>query len=69
MYDTVSNLGWSVGVRKHLIVPMIEDVLSKPWAPAVEQGREVPEARAEEDCVVSLAFVWGCVDRIADKGG
>lgn len=53
MYDTVTNLSWAVDIRKHGIVNVIEEVLSHPWPPAVEAGREVPEAKPEEDCVVS----------------
>ena len=41
-------------MRTHGIQKVIDEVLSKPWLPAVEAGREVPEARFEEDCVVSL---------------
>lgn len=32
---------------------VIEKLLSEPWAPSVEIGREVPEAVFDEDCVVS----------------
>jgi putative lipase involved disintegration of autophagic bodies len=61
IYDTVSNLSWSVDVRTHAIVIVIEKVLSEPWAPSVEIGREVPEALAEEDCVVRrTVFVRLC---------
>ena len=56
LYDTVSNLSWSVDIRTHTIVTVIEKVLSEPWAPSVEIGREVPEALAEEDCVVCIVF-------------
>jgi len=56
VYDTVSNLSWSVDVRTHPILTVIEKVLSEPWAPSVEMGREVPEATAEEDCVVGNFF-------------
>lgn len=57
VYDTVSNLSWSVDVRTHPIITVIEKILNEPWAPSVEIGREVPEAAVEEDCVVcSVAF-------------
>ena len=56
LYDTVSVLAWSVDVRKHGIVNVIEKVLAEPWPPSIEEDREVPEAKAEEDCVVSSAF-------------
>ncbi|KAH9481324.1 Putative lipase ATG15 [Psilocybe cubensis] len=52
VYDTVSNSSWSVDVRTHGIVTVIDKVLSDPWPPSVEIGREVPEAAAEVDCVV-----------------
>jgi hypothetical protein len=53
VYDTVSHLSWSVDIRTHGIVSVIEDVLSKTWVPSEEIGREVPVAEAEQDCVVS----------------
>jgi len=53
-YDTVSNLSWSVDIRTHSIVNVIDKVLAVPWLPAVDEGREVPEPKEEEDCVVSL---------------
>jgi putative lipase involved disintegration of autophagic bodies len=54
VYDTVSNLSWAVDVRTHGIINIIENVLAKEWAPAVEIGREVPEAKSEDDCVVCV---------------
>ncbi|KAJ7757799.1 alpha/beta-hydrolase [Mycena maculata] len=59
VYDTVSNLSWSVDVRTHGIVNVIEKVLSIPWLPAVEEGREVPEAHEEEDCVECYSWEYG----------
>ena len=54
VYDTVSNLSWSVDLRSHPIVNMIETILADPWPPAEELGREVPEAVPQgDDCVVS----------------
>jgi hypothetical protein len=52
MYDTVSNKSWSVNVRKHGIVTVIDEVLGQPWPPSEEVGREVPEAVPQNDCVV-----------------
>ncbi|EKM78636.1 hypothetical protein AGABI1DRAFT_41055 [Agaricus bisporus var. burnettii JB137-S8] len=52
VYDTVSNLSWSVDIRKHGIVPVIEQVLGEPWQASVEAGREVPRAVPQDDCVV-----------------
>lgn len=56
-YDTVSNLSWTVDVRTHAIIAVIERILSEPWAPSVEIGREVPEAKPEDDCIVSTFIV------------
>lgn len=52
VYDTVSNGSWSVDIRTHTIKTVIDRILSSPWPPAVDSGREVPIAEAEEDCVV-----------------
>ena len=54
LYTTVSNLSWSVDIRKHAIVNMVETVLADPWPPVEELGREVPEAVPQDDCVVSF---------------
>lgn len=43
---------------------VIEKVLSDPWPPSLEVGREVPQAVHEEDCVVSLSQM--CLKRYAD---
>jgi hypothetical protein len=32
---------------------VVDKILSEPWAPSVEIGREVPEAKFQDDCVVS----------------
>ena len=53
VYDTISNLSWASDIRTHTIQTVIEKLLGVPWAPAVEQGREVPVPTVEEDCVVS----------------
>ena len=56
MYDTVSNLSWSVDLRTHPIANMIEKILADPWPPAEELGREVPEAvPQDDDCIVSFS--------------
>ena len=57
VYDTVSNLSWSVDIRTHTIVNVIEKLLASPWPPSVDQGREVPEAVFEDDCVVSSTII------------
>lgn len=54
VYDTVTNLSWSVDIRKHGIVNVIDNILNTTWAPSEEIGREVPAAIVEEDCVVSF---------------
>ncbi|TFK40199.1 alpha/beta-hydrolase [Crucibulum laeve] len=59
IYDTVSNLTWPVDIRTHGIVNVIERLLSEPWAPSVEVGREVPEAKAEVDCVECYSWEFG----------
>lgn len=54
-YDTVTHLGWSVDVRTHSIVQIIDRLLSEDWTQEGQEGRTVPEAKADdEDCVVSL---------------
>jgi lipase ATG15 len=58
IYDTVSNSSWSVNVRTHGIVAVIERILSNPWPPSEEIGREVPEAVFEEDCVECYSWEW-----------
>ena len=52
IYDTISNLSWASDIRTHTIQTVIDRLLAEPWAPAVEQGREVPKPQMEEDCVV-----------------
>ena len=54
MYDTIGNQSWPSDIRTHTIATVIDRLLSEPWPPAVDVGREVPEALAEEDCVVCL---------------
>jgi lipase ATG15 len=54
VYDTVSNLSWAVDVRMHSINTVIDRLLSQPWAPSEEIGRQVPEAISQDDCVVCL---------------
>lgn len=62
IYDTISNLSWPSDVRTHTIQTVIQRLLNDPWPPALDVGREVPEAIAEEDCVVSLLplFLFTC---------
>ncbi|KAF8071762.1 alpha/beta-hydrolase [Lyophyllum atratum] len=58
-YDTVSNLSWSVDIRTHGIINVIEKLLSEPWKPSVEIGREVPEPKPEDDCVECYSWEFG----------
>ncbi|TFK98615.1 alpha/beta-hydrolase [Pterulicium gracile] len=59
LYDTVSAVGWAVDIRTHGIVQIIDKLLNEPWAPSVEQGREVPEPQTEEDCVECYHWEFG----------
>ena len=63
VYDTVSKLGWKVDVRKHVIKEVILNVVEKEWDAGEgwelddsQEGkwRDVPKAKVEEDCVVSI---------------
>lgn len=55
-YDTVTHLQWSVDVRTHSIVHIIERLLQDDWVEEGHEDRTVPEAKADEDCVVSIVF-------------
>ncbi|KAH7930159.1 alpha/beta-hydrolase [Leucogyrophana mollusca] len=59
VYDTVSNLSWSVDIRTHGIVNVIENILKEPWQPSLEVGREVPPAEAEQECVECYGWEFG----------
>ncbi|KAI9574040.1 alpha/beta-hydrolase [Boletus coccyginus] len=59
VYDTVSNLSWSVDVRKHGIVNVIDNILGEPWPASAEVGREVPVAAPEVDCVECFSWEFG----------
>jgi lipase ATG15 len=56
VFDTVGRLGWRVDVRKHVIRDIINKVLEFQGEDGEgfewEDGREVPKAREETDCVV-----------------
>lgn len=61
VYDTVGKLGWRVDIRKHVIKEVITHVIEAEvedgWEEDVDgRLREVPAAKAEEDCIVSLAL-------------
>lgn len=57
VFDTISNASWSSSIRTHAIATVIEKILHEPWPPSQELGREVPEAKPEEDCVVRIIDV------------
>lgn len=59
VYDTVSNLSWSVDIRNHGIVTVIEKVLGEPWLPSLDIGREVPEAVPQDNCIECYAWEFG----------
>lgn len=52
MYDSVGKLGWKVDIRHHPISQVITKVIEAEgeW----EMDRDVPLAKEEEDCVVSV---------------
>ncbi|KAG2131266.1 Alpha/Beta hydrolase protein [Suillus bovinus] len=57
-YDTVTHLGWSVDVRTHSIVHIIDRLLSEDWTQ--EGDRTVPEAKADgEDCIDCFNWEFG----------
>ena len=60
VYDTVSRFNWNADVRRHPIKEVILTVLEEEgeW----ENGREVPMARVEDNCVVSTRTVEHLVD-------
>jgi len=57
VYDTVSNLSWSVDIRSHGIVNVIEKVLGEPWLPSLDIGREVPEPVPQDNCIARFRLV------------
>ncbi|KAF7316588.1 hypothetical protein HMN09_00391300 [Mycena chlorophos] len=59
IYDTVSNLSWSVDIRTHGIVNVIEKILASPWPPAEDEGRQVPVPVLEDDCVECYSWDYG----------
>lgn len=60
VYDTVTNLSWSVDIRTHGIMSVVDNVLSEPWQASLEIGREVPKAIREDACVVRGLHVLFC---------
>ncbi|KAF7975826.1 hypothetical protein HWV62_8377 [Athelia sp. TMB] len=60
VYDAVGKLGWGVDIRRHPIRQVITKVIeaNQTW----EDGRDVPLAREEEDCVD--CFKWEFFENI-----
>lgn len=50
LYDTVTKLNWAADIRTHRIGVIIDQLLDHDW----EEGKPVPEAVPEDDCIVSL---------------
>ena len=68
VFDTVGKLGWRVDVRLHSIKNVIHKVLEiedVEW----EDGRDVPMARAEADCVVSLLCPESLIRALINAAG
>ncbi|KAI0783980.1 alpha/beta-hydrolase [Irpex lacteus] len=59
VYDTVTNLSWSVNIRQHGIVNVIDNILNTTWLPSEEIGREVPVPQVEDDCVECYSWEFG----------
>jgi len=58
IFDTVNKLGWKVDVRRHVIKNVITNVIEAEgieW----EEGRSVPQAREEKDCVDCFKWEFG----------
>ncbi|GJJ07625.1 hypothetical protein Clacol_001829 [Clathrus columnatus] len=52
VYDTVTELGWTVDVRTHPIKVIVEKLLANKWVTKDQSGDDpVPKARPQEDCV------------------
>ncbi|KAJ7063428.1 Alpha/Beta hydrolase protein [Mycena amicta] len=65
VFDTVNKLGWKVDVRKHVIKSVIHDVIEAEdieW----EEGRRVPRARVDDDCVDCFKWTFGEYDSDAE---
>jgi len=48
-----------VDIRTHTIKTVIDRILSGPWPPAIDNGRDVPVAEAEDDCVECYSWDFG----------
>ncbi|KAI0333517.1 alpha/beta-hydrolase [Cubamyces sp. BRFM 1775] len=64
VYDAVGKLGWRVDIRKHVIKEVITNVIEAEveggWEEDVDGSwRDVPVARAEEDCIDCYKWEFG----------
>ncbi|KAI0664656.1 alpha/beta-hydrolase [Cubamyces menziesii] len=64
VYDSVGKLGWRVDIRKHVIKEVITNVIEAEvedgWEEDVDgTWRDVPVARAEEDCIDCYKWEFG----------
>lgn len=59
IYDTVTELNWSVNVAAHRIRTVIDSLLSNDW----KDGKPLPDITLEDDCIVSAhnALHLSCV--------
>ncbi|OAX32964.1 alpha/beta-hydrolase [Rhizopogon vinicolor AM-OR11-026] len=58
-YDTVTQLNWTVDVRTHSIVQIVERLLQDDWIEEGQEGRTVPEAKPDVDCVDCYNWEFG----------
>ncbi|KAH7097318.1 alpha/beta-hydrolase [Auriculariales sp. MPI-PUGE-AT-0066] len=63
VYDTVGQLGWSVGIGAHSISQVIEKILNKPWMDLggkIDLGEDgVPPAVPEDEgCATTECYSW-----------
>ncbi|PIL24236.1 hypothetical protein GSI_13989 [Ganoderma sinense ZZ0214-1] len=59
VYDAVDKLGWRVDLRKHVIKEVITHVIEAEPEGGWEDGRDVPVARVEEDCLECFKWEFG----------
>ncbi|THH08706.1 hypothetical protein EW145_g2524 [Phellinidium pouzarii] len=60
-YDTVGKWNWTVDVRTHSIVKVIESILAEDWELPSEgnPGRQVPELGDEDGCIDCYNWEYG----------
>jgi len=57
--DTVEKLGWKVAVRRHVIKDVILKVLEADGVEWGEDGKDVPQALEEVDCIDCYKWEFG----------